>query len=113
HARADLERAAGMIGVHVNLQRLRISDDEQRVTKLQQFVFDRLAVELVSLDHEGRAVPVLRELLVDGVGAQLLTFSGSLRKWLAGDRGGETAHDLQQTRAACVDDSGLAKHGEL
>ena len=58
--RAAAERGARIVGVHVNAQSGLVSDDEQRVAELADRSFERLPIEAVSLDDEGRAVAVLR-----------------------------------------------------
>ena len=44
---ADRERGAGIVGVHVHLDRGRVADDEQRVADLLELLLERLAVEVV------------------------------------------------------------------
>ena len=67
----------------------------------------------LALDDEDGAVAVARELLVDRVGARPLELGRRLGHRLAGDRGGDAAHELEQPRPARVDDARLAQHVEL
>src|SRR5439155_4139080 len=106
------ERAARLIGVDVNLQRFGIYYDEQRIAELLELVLDPVAVEIVALDHEGRAVAVGRELLVNGLDVELLAFRRRFGQGLAGRRGSKTTHDFEQARAPCVDNSSLPQHLE-
>ena len=112
-ARADGERGAGLVRMDVHLERLRVADDEQGVAEPRELRFDLVRVELVALDHERRAVAVARQLLVDRVRAELLALDRRRGQLLAGDGRGEPAHDLQESRAAGVDDARLAEDVEL
>ncbi len=58
----DVERAAGVVRVDVDLERLGVADDEERVAELLELLLDCVAVQPVPFDDERRAVPVLREL---------------------------------------------------
>ena len=107
---AERERAPGLVGVDVHLERGRVADDEQRVAEPLELALERVGVEPLALDHEHRAVAVLRQLLVDGVEARLVRVLGRrLRDRLAGERGGDAADDLEQPGAARVDDAGLLR----
>ena len=95
---------AGLVGVHVHLVCGRVSDDEERIAESLQLALELLAHEAVALDDERRAVAELRELLVDRVDAEL----GARRRLgdrLAGGRRGNAAEDLDEPRAAGVDDA--------
>ena len=59
--RADRERRAGIVGVHVHLERARVADDEQRVAELLELALERFAVEALALDHEDGAVADTRD----------------------------------------------------
>ena len=67
---AERERAPGIVGVDVHLERARVADDEQRVAELLELVLERVAVEPFALDQEDGAVAVARELLVDRLDAE-------------------------------------------
>ena len=58
-------RDAGVVGVHVHLQRGAVADDEQRVAEPLELVLQRVGIEVVALHDEDGAVGVLRQLLVD------------------------------------------------
>ena len=109
-----MTRGARIVGVDVHLERAAIADDEQRVAEPLQLALERVGVERVALDEEGRAVAVARELLVDRVDACLLGVDGGrLRRLLARRRGDHAAQDLGEPCSARVDDPGLAEHVEL
>src|SRR5207247_10028263 len=91
----------------------RIADDEQRIPELLELLLDSLAVEVVALDHESRAVAVGRELLVNCLDVELLARRGCFGQGLACRRRSQAAHDLEQARAARVDNPSLAQHLEL
>ena len=112
--RPQRERRAGLVGVDVNLERARVADDEERVAQLLELGFERVGVEVLSLDHEDRAVPELRQLLVDRVDPGLVSvLAGGVGQRLAGQRRGDAANDLEQARATRVDDPRLLENGEL
>src|SRR6185503_6033901 len=90
-----------------------VADNEQRVPEVLELLFDSIAVEVVALDHESGAVAVGRELLVNRLDVQLLACGGCCGQGLASRRRGEAAHNLEQARAARVDDAGLAQDVEL
>ncbi len=107
------ESRAGVACVDVHLQRLGVADHQERVPEALELVLDRAGVEVFSLDHERRAVPVARELMVDRLDADLPELGCSLRKRLAGDGCGKAADDLEQAGTPCVHDTSLAQNGEL
>ena len=109
--RADRERLAGLVGVHVHLHRRGIADDEQRVAELLELALELLALQAFALDHERRAVAELRELLVDRVEPERLA-GRRFRDRLAGRGRREPAHDLDETRAARVHDARVAQDVE-
>src|SRR5205085_7947075 len=102
----DLERAAGLVRVHVDLQRLAVADDKERIAERYEPALDRVWIELGALDQERRAVAVARELLVDRFDPDLLQVCGRIRERLAGERRSDAAHELQQPCAAGIDDAG-------
>ena len=106
-----LSAAPGIVGVHVNAESGLVSDDEQGVAELADRSFERLAIEAVSLDDEGRAVAVLRQLAVHGVEPERL-FLGRCWQRFARDLGGDPADELDEPGAAGVDDTRLAEHVE-
>ena len=106
----ERQRAAGVVGVHVHLERRAIADDEQRVAELLELRFERIEIEVVAFDDEDRAVAVLRQLLMDRVDADLLLPFGRLGQRLAADGGCDAAHDLDEAGRAGIDDAGLAEH---
>ncbi len=112
-AGAEGEHAARLVGVDVDLQRLGVADDEERVAELLELALDRVAVEVLSLDHERRAVAIAGELLVDRLDPELPRPRHRLGQRLAGHDRGEAADDLQETGAPRVDDTGVAQHLEL
>ena len=96
------------------LSALAVADDEQRVAEPLELALERVGVELVALDEEGRAVAVAGELLVDRVDAGLLgSTAGARAAARRVARGDDAAHDLGEPGAARVDDAGLAEHVEL
>ncbi len=112
HAARDPERqrAAGIVGVHVHLERARVADDEQRVADPLQLALETVGVEPVALHHEDGAVAVLRELLVDRLDAELAIVHRRLRQRRAVERRRNAADDLDQAGGARIDDSCLAEH---
>ena len=109
-AGADRECGPRVVRVHVHLDRVGVADDEQRVADPIQLLFERVPVEVASLDHEHRAVAVSRELLMDGVEAQMLLDRRGLGKRFAAHGGRHAAHDLHQARPARVDDARILQH---
>ena len=96
---AERQRATGVVGVHVHLQRRAVADDEQRVAELLELRLERVEIEVVAFDDEDRAVAVLRKLLMDRVDADLLLPLGRLGQRLAADGGCDAAHDLDEPAA--------------
>ena len=99
--RAERERRAGIVGVHVHLQRGRVADDHQRVPELLQLVLEPVEVEPLALDDKNGAVAVLAR--APGGLRRSPTCSrsaGSAGSGLAGQPGGHTAHELEQPRAS-------------
>src|SRR5207247_3275431 len=94
------------------LERRRIAHDEEGISDPLELGFERFGVEALALDHERGAEAIARELLVYGFGGELF---GRRRfgQRLAGDRGGEPAHELQQTGAAGVDEPRVTEDVEL
>ena len=90
-----------------------VADDEQRVAEPLELLLERVRVELVALDHERRAVAEARQLLVDRLDADAPRLERRRRQLLAGHGRGDAAHELQQPRAARVDDAGVAEDVEL
>ena len=95
----------------VHLESLLVTDDQERVSETLQVGLDAVGVEL-ALDHERRAVPEARELLVGGRDRRLLD-GRRLREWLSADRGRDPAHELDQAGGPRIDDPRLAEHVEL
>ena len=62
---AERERPAGVVGVHVHLERTAVADDEQRVPDPLELGFELVGVESLAFDDEHGAVAVAGELLVD------------------------------------------------
>ena len=108
----ERERPSGLVGVHVNLERGRIADDEERVAHLLELGLERGGVEVLALDEEDRAVAVARQLLVDRVERERLRLHGCVRYRLAGHREREAARDLDEPRPAGVDDARVAEDVE-
>ena len=77
---AERERAPGIVGVHVHLERGAVADDEQRVPERLELGLELVGVELASLDDEHRAVAVARQLLVDRLEPELLLDLGRRRQ---------------------------------
>src|SRR6266511_5734675 len=108
---ADRERDARLVGVNVDLERIPVSDDEQRVSERLQLRLDSLRVEIIALDHEPGAIAIARELLVCGLDPDLLV-RRRFGQLLTGRRGRDSAEDLDESRRPRIDDSGLAQHVE-
>ena len=108
---SERKRVARLVGVHVHLHRRRIAHDEQRIAEVGELILQGRAVEPASLDDEDGAIAVARELLVDGAEVQLL-LDRRVGDRLAGDDGRNAADDLEQARAAGVDDAGVPEHVE-
>jgi hypothetical protein len=111
-AHAERERGARVVGVDVDLERGVVADDEERVAEPLQLLLEAVRVEALALDDEDRAVAVLRQLLVDGVDAELLDLHGRVGERLAAHGCGDPAQELEQARAAGVDHARLAQHVE-
>ena len=110
---AERERGAGIVGVHVHLERRLVANDEERVAEQLELRLEAVAVETVALDHEDGAVAVARLLEMDCVEAGTLRrYDGRLRHWLARDSRREAAQELDKTGAARVHDTRLAEHLE-
>ena len=109
---SESERGAGIVGVDVDLQRARITNDEQRVTELLQLTFELLGVERFPFDDENGAVAVARLLEMDRVEACRRLIGDRLRESLTGGAGGEPPRDLQQACTARVDDACGLQHRE-
>ena len=56
--------------MHVHLDRVLVTDDEQGVAELLELLLEGLAVEVPPFDQEHGAVAELRQLLMDRVVAQ-------------------------------------------
>ena len=108
----ERERGPGVVGVDVHPERAGVADDEQRVAEPLELALQGRRVEIGTLDHEARAVAELRQLLMHGLDRQVRGGRG-LRELLSGDRGRETAHELQETGAARVDHARPAEDVEL
>ncbi len=111
--RADRERGAGIVGVHVHLDRARIADDEERIAELLELVFERVPVEVFALDQEDGAVAERRELLMNRLVAQVLLDRRRLGDRLAGHGCCDSAHELDEACAAGVDDAGVLQNLQL
>ena len=105
----ERERSVVVVRMHMHLERGGVADDEERIADLSELAFEPLCVQIVPRDDEGRAVAVARELLVDRVDPEGVACDLDRRDLLAGHTGREPAHDLEQARAAGIDDTGLAK----
>src|SRR5207253_7901420 len=109
-ARADRERSTGIVRVYVNLDRSVVADDEQRVAEPVELRLEGVAAQVGALDEEDRAVLETRQLLVDRLEAEMLLHRGRLRDRLAADERRDSAHELEQTCTARVDDARVAEH---
>ena len=89
------------------------ADDEERVAELQELRLELLRIDAVALDEEGGAVAELRQLLVDRLERDRLEQRSRLRELLAAHARGHAADDLDQARAAGVDDARLLEDVEL
>ena len=67
---SERQRAPGVVGVDVDLERRRVADDEDRVAERLELRLDLVGVEPVALDHERGAVLELREPEMDRVDAR-------------------------------------------
>ena len=109
----ERERPSGVVGVDVHLQRIAVSDDEQRVAELVELRLERARLELVALDEEDGAVAVARVLLVDRLDGDVLGGHGRRRgQRLAADGRRDPPHDLDEPGAPRIHDSRLAQHVE-
>ena len=111
-ARTDRERRARIVSVDVHLESLLVTDDQERVSETLQVGLDAVGVEL-ALDHERRAVPEARELLVRGLDRRLPCNQGGAGERLSADRGRDPAHELDEAGRPRIDDPGLAQDVEL
>ena len=109
----ERERGTGLVRVQMHLDGAAAADDEQRVAQLQELRLERRPGRRVALDEERRAVAELRQLQVDRLDRDRLEQGRRLRELLAADVGGDAAHDLEQARAARVDDACLLEDVEL
>ena len=73
----DTESRARVIRMHVHLERALVADHEQGVAEGVQLAFELVRVEPISLDYEDRAVPIARQLLMNGLQTELRRWSGS------------------------------------
>ena len=100
----ERERSTGLVRVHVHLHGRRIAYHEERIPERLELLLQRGAVEPAALDDEDGAVAVARELLVNRFEIQRSLDRG-VRYRLARDDSRDAADDLEQARAACVDDA--------
>jgi hypothetical protein len=110
---ARRESGSRVVGVHVDLERRGIADDEERVSELLEAPLDRRGVEVRTLDDEHRAVAVARELLVNRLEAEPLAIDRRIGERLPRNCESDAAHDLDETRAARVHDSGRRQDLEV
>src|SRR5207247_5785538 len=99
--RARPQRGAGVVRVNVSLERGRIADDEERVAERFELALEGVAIEILALDDEPRAIAIARGRLVDRVRGQGHTLD-RLRQGLAGDMRGDPTQDLDQAGRTCV-----------
>jgi len=104
-----VEGALGLVGVDVDLRDRRVARDEQRVAERLEARMQRVEVECLTLDHEHRAVSVLRLLVVDRLLGDLVRHLRHVGKRLAGECMEDAADELDQPGAAGVDDARLAE----
>src|SRR5438874_4594141 len=106
------ERRTGIVRMQVDLERALVPDNDERVAERLELRLERVKVEPVAFDDENCAVAEFRELLVDRAVRELLGL-GRLRERLAGDGSRQAAHELEQSRAARVDDTCVAQNVEV
>ena len=106
------KRGSRIVRVHVHLERSPVADDEQRIPELLERAFERFLVEILPLDHEDRAVAVLRRLQMDRVDAQRLALNRRVGERLTGGSVNETARDLHQTGPTGIDHSCVSQDVE-
>ena len=104
--RAQAQRSARVVRVHVDLECRLVAHDEQRVAERLKLALERDGIEPRPVHEECRAVPKLRKLAVDGLQAQL-GHHGGKRELVSGDRRDDSARDLDEPRAAGIDDARL------
>ncbi len=104
----------GVVGVHVDLDRGLVADDENRIAELLERGHERGAVERFARDDEVRAVAVLGAGVMDLVeaGRCVVRDLGDLGM-LAGKPGDETADDDHEPERAGIDDACLGQDLEL
>src|SRR5436305_9536060 len=93
----------------MDLERARVADDEQRVAERLELRLQRVLVEIASFDEEDRAIPVRRQLLMDGVEREVLDVRGRLRERLAAHGRRHSAYELEQSGLARVHDARVAQ----
>ena len=106
---AEVERPLGLVRVDVHLGDRLVARHEERVAQRLEPAVERVEIERLALDHEDRAVAVLRLLVVDRLLRQLLRDVGHLGERLARQLVEDAAHELEEPRAARIDDTGLAE----
>ena len=105
----DLEGGLGLVGVHVDLRNRVVAGHEERVVERLEAGVHRIEVELLAFDDEHGAVAVLGLLVVDRLLGDLLRDARHLRERLAGEAVEDPTEELDEARAARVDDAGLAQ----
>ncbi len=112
-AHGERERPAGIVGMHVNLERGRVPDDEHRVAERVELALDLVGVEPLALDDEGCAIAVLRKLRVERLDRRRRLSGGRRpRQRRAGESSCDPAEDLDEPRGARIDDAGLGQDRE-
>jgi hypothetical protein len=109
---AQAQSRAGVVGVHVNLDRAGIAHDEEGVPDALEPGFQGLQVEVFALDDKQGAVAVAGELLVNSVESERQLLGGRLGQRFTGEARRQAADELEQARAARVNDARRAQDVE-
>ena len=110
--RRDRQRRPRVVGVHVDLQRRVVADNEERVPELLERALERDLVEPLALDDEHGAVSELRQLLVDRLQGERVALDGCVGERLAGQGEDDAAQDLHEAGAPGIDDAGAPEDVE-
>ena len=109
----ERESRAGLVRVHVHLDRARSTDHEERVAELRQLPLEILGVDVLPLHEEGGAVAVAGELLVHGLERDPGRERRELWERLAAHVRRDPAQDLEHACPARVDDARFTEDVQL